>query len=186
VPTGVELVTPERVLFSGEADFVVLRSDGGEIMFLPHHADFVGAVDICVVRIAAVGEDDETGEVRAAMAGGFVHVADNKVTILAGIAELAGDVDVARARRALESAESDEVAEEEEVAPAASATPAPATGADATGDESPAAEQVVESPTMLALLHPELPEVRARRARARLESAGELEDANAPTVAPSH
>jgi hypothetical protein len=99
---------------------------------------------------------------------------------------LAGEFHAPRARRALESAESDEVAEEEEVAPAASATPAPATGADATGDESPAAEQVVESPTMLALLHPELPEVRARRARARLESAGELEDANAPTVAPSH
>jgi F-type H+-transporting ATPase subunit epsilon len=178
VPTEVELVTPERVLFSGEAEFVVLRADGGEIMFLPHHADFVGAVDICVVRIAVAEGEGEGGELRAAMAGGFVHVADNKVTVLAGIAELADDIDVARARRALESAESAETADE-----AAAAVPA---AADVPADEGHAAEEVVESPTMLALLHPDLPDVRARRARARLEAAGELEGATTPTVAPSH
>jgi F-type H+-transporting ATPase subunit epsilon len=173
VPTEVELVTPERVLFSGEAEFVVLRSDGGEIMFLPHHADFVGAVDICVVRIAPVEGEGDVGEIRAATAGGFVHVADNKVTVLAGIAELADDIDVDRARQALESAESAEAGDE-------------AAPAEAPAGEGHAAEQVVESPTMLALLHPDLPEVRARRARARLEAAGVLEGASAPSAAPSH
>src|ERR1039458_9843924 len=108
MPTHVELVTPERVLYSGDAEFVVLRADGGEIMFLPHHADFVGAVDICVVRIASVGGgvgDALGGEVRAAMAAGFVHVADNRVTVLASVAELANEIDVERARRALDAAE---------------------------------------------------------------------------------
>jgi F-type H+-transporting ATPase subunit epsilon len=183
VPTHAELVTPERVLFSGEAEFVVLRADGGEIMFLPHHADFVGAVDICVVRIAVSEGEGEGGEVRAAMAGGFVHVADNNVTVLAGIAELADDIDVARARRALESAESADGGDE---AAAAGTAGVPATAEAPATDEGHAAEEVVESPTMLALLHPDLPDVRARRARARLEAAGELEGATTPTVAPSH
>ena len=181
MPTHVELVTPERVLFSGEAEFVVLRSDGGEIMFLPHHADFVGAVDICVVRIASVEGESEAGEVRAAMAGGFVHVADNTVTVLAGIAELADDIDVPRARRGLESAEAGEGDDEKA---SAESTPAPA--ADASTGDGHSAEQVVESPTMLALLHPDRPDVRARRALARLEAAGALEGASASAAAPSH
>jgi F-type H+-transporting ATPase subunit epsilon len=192
VPTHVELVTPERVLFSGEAEFVVLRADGGEIMFLPHHADFVGAVDICVVRIAGEGEGD-AGEVRAAMAGGFVHVADNTVTVLAGVAELADEIDVARARRALESAEAGggEGGGDADAGDAGTSAARPTatdttTGAEASSDGGPASEQVVESPTMLALLHPDRPDVRARRARARLEAAGALEGATAPTVAPSH
>jgi F-type H+-transporting ATPase subunit epsilon len=181
VPTHVELVTPERVLFSGEADFVVLRSDGGEIMFLPHHADFVGAVDICVVRIAVVeGGEGESGEVRAAMAGGFVHVADNTVTVLAGIAELADDIDVARARQALDAAEAGEGGDE---GASAESADTPARTADTPTGDGHAAEQVVESPTMLALLHPDRPDVRARRALARLEAAGALEGANAPAVA---
>jgi F-type H+-transporting ATPase subunit epsilon len=171
VATHVELVSPERVLYSGEADFVVLRADGGEIMFLPHHADFVGAVDICVVRIATAGRDGVDGdgsEVRAAMAGGFVHVADNRVTVLASVAELANEIDVARARRALEEAEAAE-----------------GSGTTAATEETTGPDEVVAGPTMLALLRPELPEVRARRARARLEAAGVLESPSS-SPAPSH
>ncbi len=70
MPTAVELVTPERVLYSGDAGFVVLRTDGGEIMFLPEHAPFIAAVDICVVRIdAAGGEDAAPGAGGSAGAG---------------------------------------------------------------------------------------------------------------------
>ncbi|MFZ0173269.1 MAG: F0F1 ATP synthase subunit epsilon [Acidimicrobiales bacterium] len=180
MPTYVELVTPERVLHSGEADFVVMRAEGGEIMFLPHHTDFVGAVDICVVRVAAVGAesgDGEAAEVRAAMAGGFVHVVDNRVTILAGIAELAGEIDIARARRALVAAEAAE---------GEGGGGGPATDETATEVEGFKGEKVLAGPTMLALLQPDLPEVRARRARARLEAAGALEGTGASTAAPSH
>ncbi len=52
--THVELIAPERVLFSGEAEAVVMRTDGGDITFLANHMDFIGAVDICVVRIQGV------------------------------------------------------------------------------------------------------------------------------------
>jgi F-type H+-transporting ATPase subunit epsilon len=178
MPTHAELVTPERVLYSGDAEFVVLRADGGEIMFLPHHADFVGAVDICVVRIASAGSsvgDAEGGEVRAAMAAGFVHVADNRVTVLASVAELADEIDVERARRSLESAEAS--AADGGGAPTATGEPAPG------GDH---AEDADAGPTMLALLRPELPEVRARRARARLEAAGVLDASGASTGATAH
>ncbi len=53
------------------------------------------------------------GEVRAAVAGGFVHVADNRVTVLAGVAELADEIDVERARRAFEAASADEASARE-------------------------------------------------------------------------
>lgn len=184
MPTHAELVTPERVLFEGEAEFVVMRTEGGEVMFLPHHADFVGAVDICVVRIAtgtgsapgdgaggAHGSGEGPGgghELRAAVHGGFVHVADNRVTVLASVAEPADEIDVERARHALEAATA-EIASAEE-APAAAPQPAAAEAA-----EHPAEASLEESPTMLALLHPESPDVRRRRAEARLEATGALE-----------
>src|ERR1039458_4911114 len=135
--THVELITPERVLFSGEAEAVVLRADGADTTFLANHMDYIAAVDICVLRLegaqataassgatgpasagipaggaatpaggaATPGEPTPLGEVRAAVHGGFVKVADNKVTIVAGVAELAEEIDVERAQRALEAAE---------------------------------------------------------------------------------
>ena len=133
MPTEVELVTPDRLLYSGDAGFVVLRTDDGEIMFLPEHAPLIAAVDICVVRIdAAGGEGGDagggaggggagggagaggvggSGEVRVAVAGGFVHVVDNRVTVLASVAELADEIDVERARRAYEAASADVAAD---------------------------------------------------------------------------
>jgi F-type H+-transporting ATPase subunit epsilon len=121
--THAELITPERVLFSGEAEAVVLRADGADTTFLANHMDYIAAVDICVLRLEGVqataassgatgpasagtpGEPTPLGEVRAAVHGGFVKVADNKVTIVAGVAELAEEIDVERAQRALEAAE---------------------------------------------------------------------------------
>ena len=79
-PFHVELVTPERVLFSGEAEEVSMRTDEGEIAFLAHHEDFIGAADITVVRVRshtavpARPGDAEGSELRSAVHGGFVHV----------------------------------------------------------------------------------------------------------------
>ena len=170
--TTAELVTPERVLFSGEAEFVVLRTDGGEIMFLPNHAPYIAAVDISLVRIAKPGADTEAsetpGEFRAAAHGGFVHVANNKVTILASVAEAASEIDVDRARRALELAEAAVASGERKET---EREPAPRPGPQG-------AEEVVElSPTMKTFLAPDDPEVAMRRAQVRLETAGVLESA---------
>jgi F-type H+-transporting ATPase subunit epsilon len=98
----VELVSPERILYSGEAEMVIARTlGGGDLAFLAGHAPFLGALDIGVVRIQQPGGHEE----RAAVHGGFVEVSNNKVTILSDVAELASQIDVARAERARERAE---------------------------------------------------------------------------------
>ena len=97
----VEVVSPERILFSGEADMVVCRTLAGEIAFLTGHAPFTGALDIAPVRIKLADGSME----RAAVHGGFVEVKDNRVTILSDVAELASQIDVERARRARDEAE---------------------------------------------------------------------------------
>ncbi|HZN12973.1 MAG TPA: ATP synthase F1 subunit epsilon [Acidimicrobiales bacterium] len=97
----VELVSPERILFSGEAEMVICRAEGGDIAFLDHHAPFLGALDIGEVRIIRQGQPDE----RAAVHGGFVEVRDNRVIILSDVAELASQIDINRAREAKAKAE---------------------------------------------------------------------------------
>jgi len=98
----VELVSPERVLFSGEAKQVITRTlDGGEIAFLPGHISFLGALTENHTRIYL-----SDGKVQdLAVHGGFVEVAPDHVTILSDSAELAESIDIKRARAALERAE---------------------------------------------------------------------------------
>ena len=96
-----QLVSPERVLYEGEADMVVCRTTDGEIAFLPGHVPFVGALGIAKVRILL----PEKGEVAAAVHGGFVEVSHDTVTILSDVAELPDQIDVVRAETAKERAE---------------------------------------------------------------------------------
>jgi len=98
----VEVVSPERTLFSGEAVQVVTRTlDGGEIAFLPGHIAFLGAL---VENHTRVHLADGTVQ-DLAVHGGFVEVAPDHVTILSDAAELSQQIDVERARRARERAE---------------------------------------------------------------------------------
>jgi F-type H+-transporting ATPase subunit epsilon len=100
----VELVSPERILFSGQASFVRVRTvGGGEIAFLTGHAPFIGALDICAVKLITDGGAEQL----VAVHGGFVEVSDDRVTILSDVAELAEDIDVGRAEQARTQAESD-------------------------------------------------------------------------------
>lgn len=100
----VELVSPEKVLYSGQASFVRARTvGGGEIAFLTGHAKFIGALEIASVKIVA----DSGEEIHAAVHGGFVEVSDDTVTILSDVAELQGDIDVARAEDARSRAEAE-------------------------------------------------------------------------------
>jgi F-type H+-transporting ATPase subunit epsilon len=95
------LVTPEHVVFEGEVEAVMLRTDVGEATFLVGHTPLIGSIVPGLVRF-----QDEDGTVkRVAVHGGFVHVKHDGVTVLAPVAELAGDIDVERAHRALDAAE---------------------------------------------------------------------------------
>jgi F-type H+-transporting ATPase subunit epsilon len=99
--TQVEVVSPARVLYTGETEMVVCRTVDGEAAFLADHVPFLGALDPCVVRLVTEGSED----VRIAVSGGFVEVRDNHVIILADRAELGADVDVDRARADASDAE---------------------------------------------------------------------------------
>ena len=99
----VEVVSPERVLFSGVATQLITRTEsGGEIAFLPGHTSFLGVLTENHTRIFL-----EDGRVQSvAIHGGFVEASGGHVTLLSDNAELAEDIDVARARVAKQRAES--------------------------------------------------------------------------------
>jgi len=101
MPMQVELVSPERILFSGEATMVVCRTTDGDVAFLTDHAPFLGLLDIHPVTIHLV---DGTEEV-AAVHGGVVEVSGNRVILLSDEAELRDHIDVEAARRDKEEAE---------------------------------------------------------------------------------
>jgi F-type H+-transporting ATPase subunit epsilon len=101
VSLQVELVSPERILYSGEAEMVIARTTDGEIAFMTGHAPFIGSLGVGAVTIRTTEGDD----LRAAVHQGFVEVTGDKVTVLSDIAELVADIDAGRAQRALERAE---------------------------------------------------------------------------------
>ena len=97
----VELVSPERILFSGDATSVTARTAEGDIAFLTGHAPFIGLLDIGVVTIDLT----EGTRMKVAVHGGFVEVMDDRVTVLSDVAELPDQIDRARAERALAEAQ---------------------------------------------------------------------------------
>ena len=101
MPMQVELVSPERILFSGEADMVLCRTIDGEIAFLPDHAAFLGALDIHAMKIRLTDGTDEL----IAVHGGIVEVSNNRVIILSDRAELPADLDPDVTRRERDEAE---------------------------------------------------------------------------------
>jgi F-type H+-transporting ATPase subunit epsilon len=101
----VELVSIEAPIWSGEATAVYGRTTEGELGILPGHMPLLGALEPGYpVRI-----EQEDGEaLHVAVHGGFLFVhKDHGVSVLAEQAELASDVDVARAREELSNAESE-------------------------------------------------------------------------------
>lgn len=98
----VELVSPERILWTGDAEMVIARTiGGGDIAFLTGHAPFVGALDIGQVTIRPADGPDEL----VAVHGGFVEVSHDRVTVLSDVAEVASQIDIARAQAAADRAE---------------------------------------------------------------------------------
>jgi len=96
----VALVVPDRELWSGEADTVIAKTTEGDIGILIGHSPVFGILaEGSLVEIIF----DEPS-VRAAVSGGFLSVADDRVSILAAQAQLGADVDTEKARRELDAA----------------------------------------------------------------------------------
>ncbi|GLX98209.1 F0F1 ATP synthase subunit epsilon [Herbidospora galbida] len=98
----VGVVSPEREIWSGEADMVIAKTVEGEIGIMPNHAPVIGVlVEGGVLRVKRDGNADLV----AAVHGGFISVAANEVSVLAEAAELGSEVDVAAAKDALQRAQ---------------------------------------------------------------------------------
>ena len=102
----VELLMPDRSLWSGEAGLVIAKTLDGEIGVLTGHSPVFGILSPgSVVRIREVPGVDSPGDVvRAAVLAGFLSVTDDRVSILASVGQLASDIDVAAARADLDAA----------------------------------------------------------------------------------
>jgi F-type H+-transporting ATPase subunit epsilon len=116
---GVEIVTPEQSLFAGGATSVVLATSDGALTVLDGHTPLVGDVVPCEVKV----EQPDGALLRLAVHGGFLQVdtspgaaeglaegdgplpgLSTRVTVLAGVAEVAEEIDVPRAEQARETA----------------------------------------------------------------------------------
>jgi F-type H+-transporting ATPase subunit epsilon len=98
----VQIVSPERVLWSGDAEQVTTRVvEGGDITFLTGHIPYLGALEIGPLTVRPAEGDD----LRFAVHGGFVEVSEDLVSVLSDVAEATEAIDPPRAQAALAAAE---------------------------------------------------------------------------------
>jgi F-type H+-transporting ATPase subunit epsilon len=100
VALSVQLVAADRSVWSGEATIVIARTVDGDLGVLPGHEPMLAELASGVVLARTT--DGEV--VAAAVHGGFISVENDTVSLLAEVAELAHEIDVDRARAALERA----------------------------------------------------------------------------------
>jgi F-type H+-transporting ATPase subunit epsilon len=95
-----EVVTPDRLVLSTEADVVVCPGVEGQFGVLVNHVPFLSALEIGEMYYRKGGQTEYL-----AVSGGFAEVSGAKVTIVAEAAEKGREIDLERARRAQERAE---------------------------------------------------------------------------------
>ncbi len=96
-----EIVTPERIVYTNEVSMVVAPTIDGEVGILPLHAPLVSGLKPGEIRVR-YGEDEVEW---FAISGGYIQVHEDKVIILADHAAVSSQIDVERARKALELAQ---------------------------------------------------------------------------------
>ena len=95
-----EIVTPERLVYTDEVDAVVLPGSEGELGVLPHHAPLVSTLGVGELRIRKGGQEESF-----AIAGGFLQVRPDKVVVMAELADMASEIDLEKAQAARRDAE---------------------------------------------------------------------------------
>ena len=98
----VDVVSAEESIFSGEAEFVVLPGEAGELGIYPRHTPLITRIRPGSVRIRVPGEPEEQ---LIFVAGGILEVQPNVITVLADTAIRGRDLDEAKANDALQRAE---------------------------------------------------------------------------------
>ena len=95
-----QIVTPDRKVFDGEAAKLSMRTVGGDVCILAHHIDYAAPLGTGEARVT-----DADGTTRsAACSGGMLSVSGGEVRVIATTFEWADEIDLARAQRAQEAA----------------------------------------------------------------------------------
>jgi len=97
----VDVVSAEAAIFSGEAKFVVLPGEAGELGILPGHTPLISRIRPGTLKIVRTDDVEES----VFVAGGILEVQPNGVTVLADTAIRAADLDEAKAEAARKKAE---------------------------------------------------------------------------------
>ena len=98
----VDVVSAEEQIFSGEAEFVALPGESGELGIYPMHTPLITRIRPGAVRIKVAGRNDEEF---VFVAGGILEVQPKGVTVLADTAIRGADLDEAKAQEAKRKAE---------------------------------------------------------------------------------
>ena len=98
----VDVVSAEESIFAGEAEFVALPGEAGELGIFPRHTPLITRIKPGVVRIKVPGKTEDE---QIFVAGGILEVQPHVVTVLADTAIRGKDLDEAKAREALQRAE---------------------------------------------------------------------------------
>ena len=94
-----EIVSPDKVVYSADINMLIVRSTAGELGILPHHAPLVTGLVPHAMRVK-IGSNESL----IAVGGGFMEVQPEKITVLASAAELPVEIDVLRAQKAYDRA----------------------------------------------------------------------------------
>ena len=97
---NLEIVTPEKRVVSETVDAVTIPTLSGEVGILTNHAPLISALKSGVLSYTRGGATE-----RMVISGGFVEVSNNKISVLADLAERADEIDVEAARVEREAAE---------------------------------------------------------------------------------
>jgi F-type H+-transporting ATPase subunit epsilon len=100
MPIDLEIVTPERLAFSGPVDSVSVPGSEGELGILPHHAPLLATLGVGELRYRSGGTEESF-----VIAGGFVQVRPDKVVVMAELADMASEIDLEKAAEARKEAE---------------------------------------------------------------------------------
>ncbi|MCL2766297.1 MAG: F0F1 ATP synthase subunit epsilon [Peptococcaceae bacterium] len=95
-----DIVTPEKKIFSDEVSFLIAPGAEGELGVLPMHAALITPLKVGLLRF-----DHEETRVVMTVSGGFMEVRDNRITILATAVERLDEIDADRAEQARARAE---------------------------------------------------------------------------------
>lgn len=95
-----DIVTAEKLIYSGDVDIVIAPGSEGQLGILPHHAPLMTALDAGEL-IARKGTEEYT----LAISGGFLEVLPDRIIVLADSAERAEEIDISRAEEAKKRAQ---------------------------------------------------------------------------------